>query len=63
MPRPTDHVKKHLHKNGVQPGELPDKVIEALNTFSEAELKKLDDLGDALDTGGVPPAKAISAVH
>jgi len=63
MPRPKDHVKKHLQKNGVQPAELPDEVIETLNTFSEAELNKLDDLGDALEKEGVPPAKAISAVH
>jgi hypothetical protein len=63
MREPKPHVKRHLQKNGVQPAELPDKVIEALNTFSEAELNKLDNLGDALEKGGVPPAKAISAVH
>lgn len=64
MPKqPKDHVKKHLHDNNVDPATLSDDVIDALNAFSEPELKKVDNLGSALEADPVQPSQKISAVH
>jgi hypothetical protein len=65
MPKqPKDHVKKHLEKNGVDPAKLSDGTIEALNSFSDPELAKLDALGGQLqEDGTLSPAMKISAVH
>jgi hypothetical protein len=61
--KPKDHVKQHLRKNGVDPDTLPDGVIDALNTFSDAELAKVDNLGAQLQAAPLSPATKISAVH
>jgi len=62
--QPKDYVKKHLSKNDVDPGTLPDGVIDALNAFSEEELKRVDNLGEQLEeAGGMTPGSKISAVH
>ena len=44
---PKEHVKKHLKKNKVDPDDLSQAVIDALNAFSETELAKVDILGEA----------------
>lgn len=61
--QPKEHVKTHLRKNGVDPGDLPDDVIEALNAFSPQELKTLDRLGETLEEADLKPNVRISAVH
>ncbi|HKG43877.1 MAG TPA: hypothetical protein VKB10_06505 [Gaiellaceae bacterium] len=62
--QPKDYVKKHLSKNDVDPETLPDGVIDALNAFSEEELKRVDNLGEQLEeAGGMTPGSKISAVH
>jgi hypothetical protein len=60
---PKDHVKKHLDKRGIDPATLSDSVIDALNAFTEEELKRVDDLGTALTSDPISPASKVSAVH
>jgi hypothetical protein len=61
---PKEHVKKHLKKNNVEPDDLSDSVIDALNAFSEDELKKVDHLGAVLMSDpGISPDTRICAVH
>ena len=64
MTQPTEDVKEHLRKRGIDPSRLSDDVIEKFNAFGKGELKKVDDLGDALmkDEPIDNPTK-ISAVH
>lgn len=61
--QPKEHVKTHLRKNGVDPGDLPDDVIEALNVFSPQELKQVDRLGETLEQADLTPNVRVSAVH
>jgi predicted ATPase/class 3 adenylate cyclase len=63
MSKPEPHVKRHLEKNKVDPDQLPDSVIDTLNTCSEEELKTMDKVGDSLDKANVPSNLRISAVH
>ena len=63
MSQPNQHVKHHLEKNGVDPSELPDSVIDALNDCSPDELNAMDRVGQSLEEANVPPGKAISSVH
>ena len=59
-----DHVKKHLEDRGIPESKLTNEVKVALDTFSDAELKKVDKLGDALMKDGMlDDAQRISAVH
>jgi hypothetical protein len=61
---PKEHVKKHLKKNKVDPDQLSDGVIEALNAFSAAELVKVDNLGSELMSDpGLSPDTRMCAVH
>jgi hypothetical protein len=61
---PKEHVKKHLKKNKVDPDDLSQDVINALNAFSEPELAKVDVLGEALMSDpGLSPDTRICAVH
>jgi hypothetical protein len=61
--QPKEHVKAHLRKNGVDPGDLPDDVVETLNAFSPQELKQVDRLGETLEEADLTPNVRISAVH
>jgi hypothetical protein len=63
MSQPKPHVKKHLDKNGVKPGQLPDSVIDTLNECSPEELDAMDKVGDSLEKANVPPNVRITAVH
>jgi hypothetical protein len=63
MAEPKPHVKNHLQKNKVNPNQLPDSVIETLNTCSPEELKAMDKVGDSLEKANVAPTVRISAVH
>jgi hypothetical protein len=47
------HVKKHLEKTGVDPSQLSDGTIEVLNTFTEAELVKIHELGEQVETRSI----------
>jgi hypothetical protein len=59
-----EHVKKHLEKRHIPESKLTDDVKRALDAFSEAELVKVDTLGDALMNDGMLDDKQkISAVH
>ena len=60
---PKDHVKKHLDKRGIDPATLSDGVIDALNAFTEDELKRVDDLGTALTADPISSAGKVSVVH
>jgi len=61
--QPKPHVKAHLQKNHVNPDQLPDSVIETLNTCSPDELKAMDNVGDSLEKANVAPNLRISAMH
>ena len=61
--QPKEHVKAHLRKNGVDPGALPDDVMEALNALSPQELQRVDRLGETLEEADLTPNVRISAVH
>ena len=62
--QPKEHVKKHLKKNKVDPDELSQAVIDALNAFSVSELAKVDNLGEALMSDPVyRRTRDICAVH
>jgi hypothetical protein len=65
MPKePKDHVKKHLEKTGLDPAHLSDGTIEVLNTFTEAELVKVHELGSQLQNEpNLSPDQKVSAVH
>jgi hypothetical protein len=61
---PKEHVKKHLEKRDIPVTDLTDKAIDALNAFSEEELRRVDTLGDALMNDGMLDSnQRISAVH
>jgi hypothetical protein len=63
MANPNPHVKQHLEKNGVNPNQLPDSVIETLNTCSQQELQAMDKVGDSLEKANVDQNLSISAMH
>ncbi|HEV8098739.1 MAG TPA: hypothetical protein VGP56_06305 [Gaiellaceae bacterium] len=65
MPKPLkEPAKKHIEKRNIPESKLTDKVVDALNAFSEEELKRIDDLGSALmDDGMLDSNQKISAVH
>jgi hypothetical protein len=63
MSHPKERVKKHLEKNGVDPSELPDSVIDTLNTCSQDELDAMEKVGTSLQDANVSPDLRISAVH
>jgi hypothetical protein len=63
MSKPEPRVKKHLDKNGVKDGQLPDRVIDALNKCSQEELDAMDKVGDALEKEDVAPNIRIAAMH
>ncbi|HEX3687354.1 MAG TPA: hypothetical protein VHU60_07195 [Gaiellaceae bacterium] len=57
-------AKKHIHDRHIPEDKLTDDVVDALNAFSDEELKKVDKLGDALmDDGMLDSNQKISAVH
>jgi hypothetical protein len=59
-----EHAKKHIKDRDIPEDKLTDDVIEALNAFSDDELKKVDELGDALMNDGMLDSnQKISAVH
>jgi len=61
---PKDHVKKHLEKTGIDHAQLSEGTIEVLNTFTEAELVKVHELGDQLQKEpNLSPDQKVSAVH
>jgi hypothetical protein len=63
MPKPKDHVKKHLDKNKVKWDDLPESTQVMLNTFSEAELNHMDALGQNFEDEHVAPDLRICATH
>jgi len=64
MTQPNDDVKEHLKKRGIDPETLSEDVIKKFNAFGKGELKKADELGDALMAdSSVDNATKISAIH
>lgn len=63
MSEPNDKVKAHLQKRNVKASELPNSVINTMNTLSQDELDALDKVGGSFDDANVPPGKAITAIH
>jgi hypothetical protein len=59
-----EHVKKHLEKRHIPESKLTEDAKKALDDFSEAELNKVDTLGETLMNDGMLDDKQkISAVH
>ena len=65
MPRPEvkPHVKRHLEKNNVDPEDLPDGVIEALNVCSQDELRAMDKVGASMEDANVDLQLRAFSVH
>ncbi|OLB23812.1 MAG: hypothetical protein AUH17_05780 [Actinobacteria bacterium 13_2_20CM_68_14] len=65
MPRPEvkPHVKRHLEKNNVNPQDLPDGVIEALNVCSQDELQAMDKVGASMEDANVDLQVRVFAIH
>jgi hypothetical protein len=69
MANAKPHVKKHLEKSHVNPNQVDDRVIAALNNFTEPELNALYDqvdkhgLGDTLEEAYPGSKQIIAAVH
>jgi hypothetical protein len=65
MPRPEvkPHVKRHLEKNNVNPQDLPDGVIEALNLCSQDELQAMDKVGASMEDANVDLQLRAFSVH
>jgi hypothetical protein len=64
MPRPVKpHVRKHLEKNNVDPNDLPDAVIEALNVCSETELQHMDNIGARMEDANMDLQLRAFAFH
>ena len=60
----NDHAQKHLEKRNIPDSKVTQKVADALDAFSEEELKRVDALGAALmDDGMLDDKQKISAVH
>jgi hypothetical protein len=63
MSEPNQRVKDHLGKRKVDPKQLPNSVIDTMNTLTQEELDAMDKVGESLMGSNVPPNKAITAVH
>ena len=65
MPRPEvkPQVKSHLEKNNVDPKDLPDGVIEALNVCSAAELRLMDDIGASMEAANLKQELVLYSIH
>jgi hypothetical protein len=65
MPRPEvkPQVKRHLEKNNVDPDDLPDGVIEALNACSAPELQLMDNVGASMEAANLKPELVLFSVH
>jgi hypothetical protein len=65
MPRPAvkPHVKSHLEKNNVDPKDLPDGVLEALNVCSQDELRAMDKVGASMEDANVDLQVRVFAIH
>jgi hypothetical protein len=65
MPRPAvkPHVKRHLEKNNVNPEDLPDGVIEALNVCSVEELQAMDRVGESMEAANLNRELVLFSVH
>jgi hypothetical protein len=63
MSQPDQHVKHHLEKNGVDPSELPDSVIDTLNDCTPQELNAMEKVGASLLDANVDPSLSVKAVH
>jgi len=57
------HVHQHLRKRSVDPEQVPDSVIAALNDCSEDELKAMDRVGAVLEAEEVDVSVRVSMVH
>jgi hypothetical protein len=69
MAKPKEHVKKHLEKSHVDPGALPDNIIETLNKFTDDELNEMfrlagkHGLADQLEEANLSPKLTVCATH
>jgi hypothetical protein len=65
MPRPAvkPHVQRHLEKNKVDPNDLPDGVIEALNVCSVEELQAMDKVGASMEDANMDLQLRAFSVH
>lgn len=69
MAKAKEHVKRHLKKSDVDPGDLPDNIIETLNRFTEDELNEMFrlagkyGLADQLEEANLSPKLTVCATH
>jgi hypothetical protein len=61
--QPHPHVHRHLEKRGVDPKDVPDAVVAALNDCSEDELKALRRVGESMETANMDPPLRAAMVH
>jgi hypothetical protein len=61
--QPQPHVHRHLEKRGVDPKDVPDGVVAALNDCSEDELKALRRVGESMETANVDAPLRAAMVH
>jgi len=57
------YVREYLRERKVDPDDLPDAVLTALNGFTKDELKALNRLGKALTAQHVKPKLIVAMVH
>jgi len=57
------YVREYLRERKVDPDDLPDAVLTALNGFTKDELKALNRLGKALTGQHVKPKLIVAMVH
>ena len=60
---PNDDVKQYLEKKGVDPEDLGENTIAALNSLSPEELNALDKIDLALEQDGQAAGASPRAVH
>ena len=64
MPKDVkSHVHEHLKKRKVDPDQVPDSVLAALNSCTEEELKAMDRVGASMEDVNLDPPLRISMVH
>ena len=62
-PEVKPHVQRHLEKRSVDHAQVPDEVIETLNSCSEDELKAMARVGESMEKADLEVSVRIAMVH
>ena len=57
------HVQRHLEKRSVDPDDVPDGVIAALNDCTEDELKAMHRVGESMEVADVDVRVRVTMMH